>query len=69
MIRVALEQGRPFNLVHYTSTFKFDIFPALPDPYHQSQLRRRLMAEATPFGNVPIRCAVATAEDTLLAKL
>ncbi len=53
----------------HASTFKFDIFPALPDPYHQSQLRRRLMAEATQFGNVSIRCAVATAEDTLLAKL
>jgi len=69
MIRAALEQGRPFNLIHYASTFKFDIFPALPDPYHQTQLRRRLLAEATQFGEVSIRRAVATAEDTLLAEM
>ena len=69
MIRAALEQGRAFNLIHYASTFKFDVFPALPDAYHQTQLQRRVMAEATQFGDVPIRCAVATAEDTVLAKL
>ncbi|MBM3748537.1 MAG: hypothetical protein FJW34_22405, partial [Acidobacteria bacterium] len=69
LIRAALEQGRPFNLIHYATAFKFDVFPALPDPYHQLQLERRLMAEATQLGDVPIRCAVATAEDTVLAKL
>jgi hypothetical protein len=69
MIRAALQDRRPFNLIHYASTFKFDIFPALPDEYHQLQLKRRVMAEATQFGDVPVRCAVATAEDTLLAKL
>jgi len=69
MIRAALQQSRPFNVIHYASAFKFDIFPALPDPYHQLQLERRVMAEATQFGDVPIRCAVASAEDTLLAKL
>jgi hypothetical protein len=69
MIRAALEQGRPFNLIHYASTFKFDVFPTLPDPYHQTQLARRVIAEATQFGEVAIRCAVATAEDTILAKL
>jgi len=69
MIRAALAEGRPFNLIHYASAFKFDIFPVLPDPYHQLQLQRRVMAEATQFGEVAIRCAVATAEDTVLAKL
>ena len=69
MIRAALERGRPFNLIHYASTFKFDIFPVLPDACHQTQFARRVMAEATQFGDVAIRCAVATAEDTILAKL
>ena len=69
VIRAALEGGRPFNLIHYASTFKFDIFPVLPDAYHQTQFERRVMAEATQFADVPVRCAVATAEDTLLAKL
>jgi len=69
MIRAALEQGRTFNLIHYGSAFKSDIFPALPDPYHQLQLERRVVAEATQLADAPVRCAVTTAEDTLLAKL
>ncbi len=32
-------------------------------------MERRVFAEATLFGEQPIRCAVATAEDTILAKL
>ena len=69
MIKAALTEGRPFNLIHYASTFKFDIFPVLPDAYHQTQFERRVMVEATQFRDVTIRCAVAAAEDTLLAKL
>ncbi len=31
-IREAIRSGRPFNVIHYASTYKFDIFPAGSDP-------------------------------------
>ena len=32
-IRDALARGRSFNLIHYATTFKIDIFPLREDPY------------------------------------
>jgi len=68
MIKEALARGRSFNLIHYASSFKFDIFPLQKDEYSQTQFGRRQFAETRSLGD-PIECAVATAEDTILSKL
>jgi hypothetical protein len=68
MIKEALGRGRSFNLIHYASSFKFDIFPLSKDEYSQTQFGRRQFAETRSLGD-PIECAVATAEDTILSKL
>jgi hypothetical protein len=41
MMRDALESGRSFNLIHFASSYKFDIFPLSSDPFQQSQFSRR----------------------------
>jgi len=68
MIKEALARGRSFNLIHYASSFKFDIFPLQKDEFSQTQFARRQFAETKSLGD-PIECAVATAEDTVLNKL
>jgi hypothetical protein len=69
MIKDALVHGRSFNLIHYASSFKFDIFPLLGDDYSQTQFGRRRFAETRLAGDDPIECAFASAEDTVLNKL
>jgi len=68
MIKEALQRQRSFNLIHYTSSFKFDIFPLARDEYSRTQFGRREFSEIKSLGD-PIECAVATAEDTILNKL
>ena len=68
MMKEALARGRSFNLIHFDSTYKFDIFPLQTDEYNQTQFQRRQFAESKSFGE-PIECAFATAEDTVLNKL
>jgi len=68
-IAEALRRGRAFNVIHFASTAKFDIFPLSPDPYQQSQFARRQIAEVDLGGEEKLRLPVATAEDTLLMKL
>jgi hypothetical protein len=69
MIKDALRHGRSFNLIHYESSYKYDIFPLMPDDYSQTQFRRRRFETTRLFGDEPIECAFATAEDTILNKL
>ncbi len=69
MMKDALQHRRSFNLIHYASSYKFDIFPVLADDYSQSQFRRRSFLETRSLGDEPIECAFATAEDTILNKL
>ncbi len=68
-IRDALTRGRSFNLIHYATTFKIDIFPLRNDPYSRASFARRRFEQSKSFGPNPIECAVATAEDTVLRKL
>ncbi len=68
MIKEALARQRSFNLIHYASSYKFDIFPLAGDEYSLTQFGRREFSETKSFGN-PIKCAVASAEDTILNKL
>jgi hypothetical protein len=69
MIREALLRGRFFNLIHYATAYKFDVFPLRPDDYSRTEFGRRTFTEIRSFGPEPIECAVATAEDTILRKL
>jgi|HubBroStandDraft_4_1064222.scaffolds.fasta_scaffold511692_1 hypothetical protein len=69
MMKDALQRGRSFNLIHYDSSFKIDIFPLLRDEYSQAQFRRRRFEQTQSFGDESIECVFATAEDTILNKL
>jgi hypothetical protein len=69
MMKESLRHGRAFNLIHYATSFKFDIFPLQRDEYSQTQFRRRHFDELKLVGEEPIECAVASAEDVVLGKL
>jgi hypothetical protein len=65
----SVSAGRPFNLIHLKSAFKFDFFPAGSDDFSQSELdRRRYVVSAMP-GLENIRLPVCSAEDAVLSKL
>ncbi len=69
VIREAIRSGRPFNVIHYASTFKFDVFPAGSDPFVKEQLGRRVFVRSDLFGGEELEFAAASAEDNILAKL
>jgi hypothetical protein len=61
----ALAKGRSFNVIHLAGIFKVDIF--LPSgPLSRQQLARREVHSVAPDGQ---EIWIATAEDTMLAKL
>ena len=68
MIYDALASDRAFNLIHFASSYKFDVFPLSSDSFQQSQFSRREMRNIALSG-VTLVLPVATAEDTLLMKL
>ncbi len=68
-MRDALHHGRPFNVIHFASGYKFDIFPVAGNSYFQTQLERSSLQEMTLGEGENIRCSLATAEDIVLAKL
>jgi hypothetical protein len=69
MIRQALATQRSFNLIHFATAYKFDIFPLGAGPFDQAQFERRATAPVSLEGSDPINVPLATAEDTLLSKL
>jgi hypothetical protein len=68
-IREALSRKRSFNVIHYATTFKIDVFPLRNDEYSRLSFVRRRFEESHSFGLEPIEWAVASAEDTILRKL
>jgi len=68
-MREAIARGRSFNLIHYKSAYKFDIFPPRHDGYSRREFSRRQFMKIRSVGPEPIECAVATVEDTILRKL
>jgi hypothetical protein len=68
-IRSALEQHRSFNLIHYRSSYKFDIFPLTGDRFQQKQFERRRYEKSTMFTVEPLEFSVASPEDVILSKL
>jgi len=66
-IREAVLHQRSFNVIHLETMFKVDVFVVKNRPFHHSQMERRM---AQVIATDPDRTAyVATAEDTILAKL
>jgi hypothetical protein len=65
----AIGAGRAFNVIHLKSAHKFDIFPAGKDRFIRSQLARRRYSTTSVAGLENIEFPVASAEDTILAKL
>jgi hypothetical protein len=68
-LRSALQAGRSFNLIHYASSYKFDIFPLVADRFQQTEFRRREIVHVDFSGTGALEFPVATAEDTVLSKL
>lgn len=68
-IQAALRSRRMFNLIHLASSYKYDIYPLSPQPYHQAAFARRRDVESSLAGAEPVRFYVSSAEDTILAKL
>jgi hypothetical protein len=63
----AARSRRSFNAIHMATVYKFDFFIA-NQPFHYAQLDRA--AEVTfDFMGEPLTCRIASAEDTILAKL
>jgi hypothetical protein len=68
-IRQAIRHRRSFNLIHFATGLKIDIFPASSDDLGQEQLKRRRLAETTILGEPAASFPVISAEDTILAGL
>lgn len=66
-IRDAVTQSRSFNAIHFDSVFKVDIFVAGSNEFAIAQLNRRVSRRLSPDKDETV--SVATAEDTVLAKL
>ncbi|HXS01172.1 MAG TPA: DUF6036 family nucleotidyltransferase [Pyrinomonadaceae bacterium] len=66
-MRDAVAQSRSFNAIHFDSVFKVDIFVAGSDEFAIEQLNRRVLRRLSP--DIEETVYVATAEDTILAKL
>lgn len=66
-MRRAIELRRSFNVIHLDTMFKIDVFIPKGRPFDEAELERRA---AHVIANDPERSAfVASAEDTILAKL
>lgn len=66
-MRKAIARGQSFNAIHFDSVFKVDLFVAANHEFTKAQLDRRLLKRLAPDQSDEIY--VATAEDTVLAKL
>lgn len=66
-VREAIDQRHSFNAIHFDSVFKVDIFIPGSDEFSRKQIERRQLRKLTPESEQMVY--VATAEDTILAKL
>lgn len=66
-LREAIDRRRSFNAIHFDSVFKVDIFIPKSDAFSRKQIERRERRKLAP--DVDQMVYVATAEDTILAKL
>jgi len=66
--RAAVESRRSFNLIHLGTMLKVDVFVSKGRPFDRAALDRA-RPQALEEGPEPRRFSVASAEDTILAKL
>ena len=66
-IRSAAAASHSFNVIHLETMLKVDVFVAKTDPFHLMQMRRRVLQPVSADGQTKLY--VASAEDTILAKL
>lgn len=66
-MREAVAHRRSFNAIHFDSVFKVDFFVPKSDDFAVAQLNRRELRRISPDRDEVVY--VATAEDTILAKL
>lgn len=67
MIRSAIEHHGSFNLIHFETMFKVDIFIRKDRPFDRVQFQRRIEQRFTT--NPDQKAFITTAEDIILAKL
>jgi hypothetical protein len=68
-MREAVARGRAFNLIHYASGYKFDVFPLAPGAYDREAFERRRPHKLFSSAAEAVVAPVASPEDTVLAKL
>ena len=66
-VREAIDRQQSFNAIHFDSVFKVDIFIPKSDEFSKKQIERRELRTIDP--ELEQMIYVATAEDTILAKL
>ena len=66
-VREAIDRRQSFNAIHFDSVFKIDIFIPKSDEFSRKQIERRELRKLAP--ELEQMIYVATAEDTILAKL
>ncbi|MEP6820315.1 MAG: hypothetical protein ABJA18_12335 [bacterium] len=66
-VREAVDLRQSFNAIHFDSVFKIDIFIPKSDEFSRKQIERRELRQLAP--DLEQMIYVATAEDTILAKL
>jgi hypothetical protein len=69
MAHTAIRYRRAFNVIHLTTAYKVDLFPAQVDDFSQMQFSRRRHDTTRVFGGDPIELSVCSAEDVILSKL
>ena len=67
-IREAVRRRSSFNLVHFGTGLKIDVF-VVPDSAYEAAVRARRISEPFGDGRGGRRLWIASAEDTILAKL
>ncbi len=65
----AVRAGTSFNLIHYASSYKFDLFLLGTDPFEQEEFRRCVVVRVEFPGSGPLELPVVTVEDSILSKL
>lgn len=68
-MRDALRHGRAFNIIHFSSGFKIDVFPLARNSFHERELARAETKTWNVDEETAIEMQVASAEDTVLEKL
>lgn len=66
-IRGAIRTGRSFNVIHFDTAFKVDVFVSHRRPFDESRFARRIRQRLDDDSEHTLY--VASAEDTILAKL